>query len=313
MKKLFTIVLSGILAACAAIGLSACSFNTYTSPDKDKYTAGNAVITDKVEALDIEWAAGKVIFVTGSAGEVRIEEDYKGTITEDKKMYWYLDGTTLRVRYDMSLDIISFGGSGSKTLTVTLPSDLVLKDAKISVASADITADALRCKSVNIDSASGDVDVTLPGNIDSADFDTASGDVNVKFGGDVGKLDYDASSGDLMADIAGNLGSFDADAASGAVVINAAGTAGPGKVSTSSGKVDISCDGLDDIDIDTASGSVTLRLTENADIRIDFDTASGKFNSEIPVIMDGNSYVIGSGKSTVNVDTASGNFDILKR
>ncbi len=313
MKKLFTVVLSGIMGVSLILGLSACSFNKLNAADMSKYTTGNAVITDKVEALDIEWASGTVEIVTGSGSEVVIEESYKGSIPDEKKMHWYLDGTTLKIIYDTSLDFFTIVNSSSKALTVTLPADLVLKDVDISVASADVKADALRCKKANLDTASGDINVTFPETVDSVDIDMASGDSSVRFGGDVGSLKADAASGDLKADVSGNVGNFDFDSASGCMELNAAGTAGSGSVSTASGKVDISLTGISDLDIDTASGSVTLYFPESASLSIDIDTASGDFNSNIPFVKSGDKYVIGSGDGEVNIDTASGDITINKR
>ena len=313
MKRFFTVILTGILGISACFGLSACSLRVNTLADKDKYTAGNAEITDKVEAIDIEWASGDVVFVQGSGNTVIIEETYQGSLPEDKQMHWCMDGTTLRVRFDISLSILSLGSLTGKKLTVTLPADLVLNNADIDVASADVEAGALRCRNFDFDAASGNVNVTFPDSIDSAEFDTASGDVTVAFGSDVGKLDTDAASGKLTANIAGSLGSFDCDSASGEVIINASGKVGSGKVSTSSGKVSISCEGLDGLDVSTASGSVTLRLPENVDMTLDIDTASGDFESDIPFSIKGDGkYVIGSGTANVNIDTASGDIIINK-
>jgi len=313
MKKLFTVILSGILGVSLISALSACSFRNLNSADMSKYNVGNAVITDKVEALDIEWASGAVEIVTGSGSEVVIEESYSGSIPDEKKMHWYLDGTTLKIIYDTSLDFFTLVSSSSKTLTVTLPADLLLNKAEISVASADVKADALRCRKADLDTASGNINVTFPDTVDSADIDVASGDMNVRFGGDIGSLKVDAASGDLKADVSGNLGSFDFDAASGSLELNAAGTAGSGSVSTASGTVDLSFAGIDDLDIDTASGNVTLHVPENASLAIDIDTASGDFNYDIPFVKNGDAYILGSGDGDVNIDTASGDIEILKR
>lgn len=313
MKKLFTVMISGILGVSLILGLSACSFNKLNAADMSKYTAGNAVITDKVEALDIEWASGTVEIVTGSGSEVIIEESYKGSIPDEKKMHWYLDGTTLKIIYDTSLDFFTLVNSSSKALTVTLPADLVLKDADISVASAEVKADALRCRKANLDTASGNINITFPETVDSADFDTASGDMSVRFSGDVGSLKVDAASGDLKADVSGNVGNFDFDSASGNMELYAAGTADSGSVSTASGEVDISLTGINDLDIDTASGNVTLRFPQDVSLSIDVDTASGDFNSDILFVKSGDKYIIGSGDGEVNIDTASGDITISKR
>ena len=60
------------------------------------------------------------------------------------------------------------------------------------------------------------------------------------------------------------------------------------------------------MDIDTASGKVTLQLPADSNFTLDMDTASGDFRSDLALKMDGKKYVCGNGKGMIKIDTASG-------
>ena len=88
-----------MLAAGMTMGLVGCSASG-SLENADKYTPGNASISDKIEAIDIDWAADSVTVTAGSGDTVNIIEKTNLENVEDKdRVHWWLDGTTLRIIY----------------------------------------------------------------------------------------------------------------------------------------------------------------------------------------------------------------------
>lgn len=91
-------------------------------------------------------------------------------------------------------------------------------------------------------------------------------------------------------DVTGVAGDLIVDGFSGDIRLN--DVAGPMRIKTFSGPVRVQAarwsDG-DDLNVETFSGDVTLRLTDNARGNINFDSFSGVFNSDLPVTMTSSS------------------------
>ena len=289
MKKLVFAIFMGL----AVFGLCACSPKVSVSGNAENYTAGNAQIKDPVENLDIEWASGELNIVRGDVGAILLEETYNGDLPDEKKMHWWLDGTTLRVRFDMTLSL-GININTNKKLTVTLPKDLKLKDLDVDVASASVKAQEIIAETADLDTASGEIAASFKEAMKEVKIDTASGAISTEFAGAVESLDMDAASGVLKVDAADLVKKVKMDSASGDVIANF------GKTPES-------------LDIDTASGKVEIGVPSDADFSLEVDTASGDFNSEIPFSIKGDRYICGSGQASFMIDTASGDVEIHSR
>ena len=103
--------------------------------------------------------------------------------------------------------------------------------------------------------------------------------------------------------------------------IKLADVSGPMRVKTFSGPVSLQArswaDG-DDLNVNTFSGDVSLRLPDNARGRIDFDTFSGTFRSDLPVTLSTSSKrnfrgdLNGGGATDFRLKTFSGDVNIQK-
>jgi DUF4097 and DUF4098 domain-containing protein YvlB len=103
--------------------------------------------------------------------------------------------------------------------------------------------------------------------------------------------------------------------------VKLADVAGPMRVKTFSGGVTLQArswaDG-DDLNVNTFSGDVSLQLPDNARGRIDFDSYSGSFNSDLPVTLSSSSRrnfrgdLNGGGTTDFRLKTFSGDVNIRK-
>ena len=67
----------------------------------------------------------------------------------------------------------------------------------------------------------------------------------------------------------------------------------------------------DTVDIDVASGHITLKLLDpEAGATVRLSKLSGGFDCKIPMIAEGKNYKIGNGTIRITVDSASGGVEI---
>ena len=123
----------------------------------DKYTVGDTEITSTVENLDIDWTSGKVNIEYHAGSGVSVSEVANRDTSEDEKLRWWLDGTTLRIKY--AKPQLTFFNNLKKTLTVSLPEGITLKNVDIDTTSADVTVPSMTADEIKFDTTSGDVKI----------------------------------------------------------------------------------------------------------------------------------------------------------
>lgn len=152
--------------------------------------AGNA---SDIQHLEIEWAAGSIIVLPDSGSDqilVRESEVSK----EKYAMHITHSGNKLKIEYCDEDDVfIGFGNHDveSKDLVISVPTDWICSSLEIDAAAADVRVSGITLRDVEFDGASG-VCTFEDCQIETLNMDTASGDVN--FSGTLDSLDFDAMS-----------------------------------------------------------------------------------------------------------------------
>ena len=82
---------------------------------------------------------------------------------------------------------------------------------------------------------------------------------------------------------------------------------------TVSARVNLEDLAMEDLDVDTVSGSVTLCLPADGDFTLGFDTVSGSFSSALACKTDGSRRIFGRGNGDYSIDTTSGSVRIEQR
>ena len=93
----------------AAFCLAGCGATVnYTYDDADKYTAGDREISDSIDKLNIDYAAGDVDIKTVPGKTVSVKETANRDLEEDQKVHTRVDGSTLYVKFCASGEGMSF-------------------------------------------------------------------------------------------------------------------------------------------------------------------------------------------------------------
>lgn len=146
------------------------------------------------------------------------------------------------------------------------------------------------CRKLEIDAASPKISVQGL-TADEVDLDTVGGESRFD-SCTLGKLDADTASGNLY--LTGTLENLEYDSASGSVEAELDNV--PSKIS-----------------MDTASGSLSLKLPKGAGFAVALDSLSGKLDSDFPTTLDGGRYLCGDGACKIEMESMSGGVTVNQK
>lgn len=308
MKKIGLFVLLAAIVLAAMCGMTGCSvFGSVTYANSEKYSVGDAEIADKIENIEIDWSSGSVRVVSHSGNTVLLSEKAEDRIPEELRVHWWLEGTTLHVKFTASGASLRLINTGHKELILTVPEELSFDDVVIRTASAEIDASGLGADTVNISTASGDVSIRCAAN--TIKLNSASGNIQLNQQGKAGEVSIDTASGRIDADLSqADTAYF--ESASGKIKVTAASVDSLSAKATS-GAVFCGFEAIpSQCRLRAVSGEVTLSLPEDADFTANIRTTSGVFASDFALKKDGSTYICGSGSADIDIDTTSGNVSI---
>ena len=306
MKKA-TKMIALILAASAAFCTTGCGVSMGVFKHADKYTSGDFSTEATVKDLDIDWTSGSVTVSHHAQSEITVRENCNAELKDREKLQTWLDGSTLHIRF--CKPGVNFNlKNAKKNLEILLPEGMELNELDCDCTSADTKFTDIAAESISADLTSGSLQL---------------------LGCSAGKFTLDTTSGDITVEQKGKADSLLAETTSGKITVTA-GTVGQLKLRSTSGDselrlqqgdaVTVNCtSGSSVLHLDTlpasvkiskTSGDVALYVPENADFKAIVDMTSGKFDSDIMLKKDGNTYIAGSGSNQINIDTTSGDISI---
>lgn len=311
MKKMTKFVTLAAAALTSVFALSGCSFmSSVTYANAEKYSAGDAEITDKIERIEIDWQSGSVNIVSHSENTFLLSEKTEEGISDDLRVHWWLEDTTLHVKFAKSGTNLRLFRTRNKELTLTVPETVSLNDITIHSASAEIHAEGLAAETLSVSTASGNITVGCTAN--TVKLGSASGNIELTGMGKAERVGINTASGKIHADL-GQADQVNLESTSGKIHITAASI---DSLSAKAASGAVSCE-LDatpsECRLRAVSGAVTLILPDTSDFTAKISTASGDFASDFALKTDGNTYTCGNGNGTIDIETASGDVSIRKK
>ena len=237
---------------------------------------------------------------------ITVRESSNVIIDDEDAMVCAVENGTLKIGYHAPrVNFISLGEAVAKTLTVTIPQNLVsgIENIRVDVTSADVTLGDIELKNLYIDSTSGNASVSNV-TADSFAFGSTSGDLTAE-NCSLGRANIHTTSGcAYLTDIKASYAGFD--------VISGDVTAkncefGKVEAESTSGSFSMSLNNVPtEFDADSTSGNVELFLPENAEFELEFDPTSGELELDFPSVKRGDEYIVGSGRNEISIETTSG-------
>lgn len=309
MKKYLVCFVLALAAVAGALLLSGCSLARQEFfSDSDAYTAGDAAISDRVDAIDIAWLSGEVRVERGEGTEVLLSETSDTGLTEKMRLQWLLDGGTLRVKFASAGAREETENYVDKQLTITLPRDLALREFRVHTSSAGLAGDIGTAEEVHISTASGDTNILC----DTPELRTnsASGSVAVENRADAPHtIDIRAVSGCVSLSYGRSSGTVYVKTTSGSISVSAEAAENLTLESTS-GKIDcvLRSAGSQNGEFKTTSGDIILCIPRDQGFTLEKTTGSGRLNGgDFGFSEDEATCVYGDGSAAFRVTTTSGN------
>lgn len=177
----FVLVLGLLFTSCVRINNKNVSIgkSVYRYDNGGKYSIGNgAVSASKVKNLEIDWVSGDVTVTYGNGDDISFSESFKGDLSEDHLLRWYLDGSTLRIKFQKSG--ISKGLNEGKNLVVVVPKGFVFDDVDLNCVSSDFICE-VEALEYDVDTVSGEIEISAS-RTRSVDVNSVSGDCTLRMG-----------------------------------------------------------------------------------------------------------------------------------
>lgn len=145
------------LSACAALG--GCGVRSgYLYDDAKSYSVGDAVITESVTELDVDWVGGNVEIIYEDRQGISISETSEKKYSSSQTMRYSVENGTLKIKYAKS------GTTNlkklSKNLKIVLPAADALKYYEVETEAANLTVEGIRCQDFSFGSNSGNLNFT---------------------------------------------------------------------------------------------------------------------------------------------------------
>lgn len=209
--------------------------------------------------------------------DIKVSETGRGELKEEERMRYKLEDGILSLRF-ASADARDVQ---AKSLTVLIPKDMELSEFSVRAVSAETCVDGLDICGY-------------------AEFDSVSGNILAERLNTVG-LRLENVSG--SSEVSGSVGRVKANAVSGRIKLDITDCSGEVNVETVSGSVKLSLGECPcKLDVQTVSGGVDILLPEDSLFALDFDTTSGRCDSEFGNRKDAD--------ASFEVETVSGNLTI---
>ena len=252
--------------------ISADSAEHHENEENHDYASSAQRTSGKIDELSIDWASGSITIRPGDTDEILYEET--GDFDSANAMVAKVSGSKLTIQYCKDGSFLKGGFSFGGSLH---------KDLTITVPRDWV------CRELEIDVASADLDIREL-TIHEFDFDGASGRCTLTNCA-VGEMSLDTASGDVT--FSGTLDTLDCDSASAKLQLELRNTPRS-------------------IDMDTASGSLTLVLPEDCGFTVSLDALSGRFSSDFATTTQNGRHIYGDGSCKINVSSMSGGVTIRK-
>lgn len=274
------------------------------------------------DKLEINWPSGHVSISPWDGDHVEIVERCKKALKSEQRSVIYVhEARQLSIREYPKNPSFNIGGNlfglPSKRLELFIPRELCgqVRKLRVQCTSSGLDVSGLSGESFSMSAVSGSTRLqSLAAEV--LDVNTVSGSLTVE-GCSADKLQLHTVSGTNSCK-GFSAGKADLGTVSGS--LKAHGNAEKFKVSTVSGSASLMVDQCPEkATMHSVSGSLKIRLPENAGFTADFNSMSGSFNTDFPaqVSTEGKRKksgraVFGSGLTRIELHTTSGSMNVLK-
>lgn len=271
-RKIFAIL---AVACTSSMLLSSCMITDSLSYENaDKYTAGGGSVEGVVADIEIDWIDGNVEIAYGDVGSVTFSESAKETLSKEYTLHYWLENTTLHIKYGEARKFISANNYPEKDLKITLPKDLALGELNIQAVDTNVKIDNITVDDVEIETVDGAVNAYLVGATREISVETVEGDITLN---------------------ANEITHFDIETVGANVYVESVSAPKSGS-------------------FESVGGSLTLALYDGVEGFIfEVDGLGGNFTSDFETSKQGDQYKYGNGACRYEAETVGGDVTLVRK
>jgi lia operon protein LiaG len=241
--------------------------------DAEGYVEGDKyhVPVDEIDSIEVEWISGRINIEPYDGEEIVFSEKAFRELRSDERLVYEVRNDTLYIKTLEKKGVAFFSNDGiSKDLTVNIPAEL-----------------AEKLDDLQVSSVSGDIKIN---DLKSGRFfvETTSGKI------------------EMCGFVSDEVGITSTSG-----LVNLDGKCDDIKIATVSGNINVLADSRPQkITMVTVSGDVELNIPENDGFDVSFDTVSGSFSCDFPIVMNRDGGTYKDGGASITLETVSGNLRI---
>jgi DUF4097 and DUF4098 domain-containing protein YvlB len=299
-----------------SFNLSAGGFESLTGPYNPVGT--QTLSQDGVDSFSIDWVSGSVTIKPHDEDTINITEFAQRELNSDEQMKVTTNGSTVKVEYTEGNRFVNMP---NKRLEVLLPHSLSndLANLLMNSTSGSKNISDISANTIDLDTTSGNISIT---NVDAGEIriNCTSGTIDIA-GSVATDLRTDSTSGTQRVsgtfdniNISGTSGSLTIENEAANATVRTSITSGVQHVSGSFNDVDMRSTSASisllsrqvpsSLSINNTSGSIDITVPNEGPVSVDHSSTSGRFSSEIPVIMQSGS------NAAWRISSTSGNLTI---
>lgn len=311
MKKICSIIVALLLVAlsvaatgCDIFGSNVLKMKTYD--DADRYSTGEYNEASDITKIEVDWLSCYVVVEVHDYNEFFAHESFSldncqvpsDEIPTQQSMHWYLDGTTLKIK---------FWESGYSS-TENIEKHLVVR----------VPASVSKNVSVEVNTTSANILLRDDADFQKVDFETISGNIDCSgWLTATESVKFQSVSGNVTASITEKVSSagvdtpeLEVETTSGNINVYAKRFGGKNMINvdieTVSGACKLYLQNMSKAEIESTSGKVDVYVQS---AKVTFNTKSGELHNQTgeEYSLIGTEYVFGTGSSIIEVSTVSGN------
>jgi len=258
-----------------------------------------------IKGIVLDFVAEEIRVVPAGGDTVRVEQTSRKALSEKNVMRFGMVNGEL-IAQSGNYDWMRRGAYNHSIVTLYLPNDFAY-NVSLNTDSGKISVDGAEASGLYISTVSGGTEIRALV-CDTLKIDAVSGRVVIE-GAVCRSVAVDTTSGPIA--FTGGAEEFQAGSLSGSVT---AYIMEPVKcnMDTTSGAMRVNCEDaskLEEINFNTISGTAILELPENDGFTVDFNSISGRLESDFPLARG----IYKNGRIAVIADTVSSGLNILRR
>lgn len=173
-------------------------FGGFTYDHAELYTAGGGSVSGTVTELEIDWVDGSVEIVYGDVETVTFSESSGETISDEQTMRYWLEGSTLHLKFAQSKRGVSTKSFPKKDLKVVLPKESILWGVEIEAVDTLVNLSGISVSDLDIETVNGNVNAYLVGTSQEISVETVGGDVVIESVVAPQELSFESVGGSLI-------------------------------------------------------------------------------------------------------------------